>query len=605
MRRAGPLAALSTVLALALAAHAQKDAPASQPVAQPVKPVAQPKADDPNAPPSDAEALKKVGLSEDDAAGLLGYLKSRTLTDADRSKIGQVIERFGADDFEERVKATEDVEKFGSAAIGPLKTAEKGTDPEVAYRARIALRRMEKVPHAAVASAAVRSLVKLKPKDAPAVLLGFLPMADTEEVADDIQAALTVLAVADGKAAPALVQALTDGSALRRTAAYVALIEGGPANQKVRLPDALPLVKAAVQKETDTEAKFRGLWALLLTVRDKDAVADLIALVPQLPRGRLWQVEEFLLLAAGKDKPDTRMGRSAEALGKARDAWAGWWKQKGGAFDLAKFEFKPRVTGFTDIVEYDNTGFGRTRLTILGPDMKARAITGGGAGGANQLRNPSDVKKLPNGNFLFVEPDYGRLTERDTAGRVVKTTQASNPLSVDLLPDGGLVLVCRNQVIQYDKDMKQVWASAQRPNYDIFGGKRMPDGDIVYVTQFNGQPNQQNCFRVSGADGKEVGKPMTLGRVQTLQTLDSVGDSGLLVCEPNRVVEYDLKTGKDVWSYNVNYPTSVQRLPNGNTLITAPNYGNTGRVLEVEPGGEVVWEYESKDGLRPNRASRR
>ena len=104
----------------------------------------------------------------------------------DQNRIGEVIKKFGADDFEERVKATEEVERFGPAAIGPLKTAETNSDPEVAYRARQALKRMEKVPHSAVAAAAVRAVVKLKPKDGAAVLIGFLPMADTEEVADDI-----------------------------------------------------------------------------------------------------------------------------------------------------------------------------------------------------------------------------------------------------------------------------------------------------------------------------------------------------------------------------------------------------------------------------------
>ena len=555
---------------------------------------------------TDADALKQAGLTADEAGPLLEYLKARTLTDADQSRIGEVIARFGADGFDDRVKATEDVEKFGSAAIGPLKAAERNLDPEIAYRARQALKRMEKVPHAAVAAAAVRMLAKLKPKEAAAVMLGFLPMADSDEVGEEIQTALIALAVVDGKAEPALIKALDDKSVLRRTAAYVALIEGGTPGEPIRIKDAFPLVKEAVRKETDVDAKFRGLWAMLLTSREKEFVAELIAMIPKLPRGRIWQLEEFLLQAAGKDKPDARFGKSDESLTKAKDAWAGWWAQKGAGFDLAKFAFNPRITGHTDIIEYDYNGYGRYRVVTLGPDQKVKASLGGT--GVNQMNYPSDVKKLPNGNYLVAEQNGNRVTERDSTGRIVKTTTVSQPLSVDLIPEGGMVVVCRNQVIQYDKEMKQVW-QFNRQQYDIMGGKRLPGGDVVFVTQFQGGPNAANCYRLAAKDGKEVGKALTLpGRFQQYQSIDAVGEEKILVCEANRVAEYDLKTGKETWKYDVNNPTSCQRLPNGNTLISLLSYGNngqTGRVVEVDTTGEIVWDYESKDGLRPARAYRR
>lgn len=551
---------------------------------------------------NDADALKQAGLSETEANKLLDYLKQRTLTDADQSKIGEVIARFGADDFDDRVKATEEVEKFGSAAIGPLKAAEKHSDPEVAYRARTTLRRMEKVPHSQVAAAAVRSLAKLKPKEAAAALLGFLPMADTDEVSEEIRTALIALAVVDGKAEPAILKALEDKSVLRRSAAYVALVEGGTPGERIRIKDAFPLVKEAVRKETDVDAKFRGMWALLLVSREKEFVPDLIDMIPKLPRGRIWQLEEFLLQVAGKDKPDARFGKSEESLTKAKDAWGAWWKKQGTGFDLVKFEFAPRITGYTDVIEYD-ANYGRYRIVTLGPDQQVKATIG--AVGINQLSYPSDVKKLANGNYLIAEQNGNRITERDSTGRIVKTTTISQPLSIDLLPGGGMVVVSRNQVIQYDKDMKQVWQFT-RQAYDIMGGKRMPNGDVVFITQFNGQ-NQPNVYRLAAKDGKEVGKALTLGRFQQYQSIDVTGDDKIMVCESNRVAEYDLKTSKEVWKHDINNPSSCQRLPNGNTLIAYMynQQGQAGRVLEVDTTGEVVWEYESKDSMRPARAFRR
>src|SRR5213079_3039548 len=132
-----------------------------------------------------------------------------------------------------------------------------------------------------------------------------------------------------------------------------------------------------------------------------------------------------------------------------------------------------------DIIEYDYRGYGVYRVVTLGPDLKEKAKVGGT--GANQLNYPTDVRKLPNGNYLVAEMNNSRVTERDSTGKILKTTNIATPLTIDLTPDGGLVIVCRNQVVQYDKDMKQVW-SHQRQQYDIMSGRRLPGGDIVFVT---------------------------------------------------------------------------------------------------------------------------
>ena len=64
----------------------------------------------------------------------------------------------------------------------------------------------------------------------------------------------------------------------------------------------------------------------------------------------------------------------------------------------------------------------------------------------------------------------------------------------------------------------------------------------------------------------------------------------------SRAVEMDPLTGEIVWEYKAN-PVwdfnsfsrgSVQRLPNGNTLLAE---SDTGRAFEVTPTGEIVWEF--------------
>lgn len=64
----------------------------------------------------------------------------------------------------------------------------------------------------------------------------------------------------------------------------------------------------------------------------------------------------------------------------------------------------------------------------------------------------------------------------------------------------------------------------------------------------------------------------------------------------SRVIEVSRQTQEIVWEYSDNPPhnffssyiSGAQRLPNGNTLITE---GGFGRLFEVTPAGEVVWEY--------------
>jgi len=67
----------------------------------------------------------------------------------------------------------------------------------------------------------------------------------------------------------------------------------------------------------------------------------------------------------------------------------------------------------------------------------------------------------------------------------------------------------------------------------------------------------------------------------------------------SNVIEVDPASGQVVWNYRdtssmmsffSSYISGAQRLPNGNTLICE---GLTGRMFEVTPPGEVVWEYTS------------
>lgn len=73
-----------------------------------------------------------------------------------------------------------------------------------------------------------------------------------------------------------------------------------------------------------------------------------------------------------------------------------------------------------------------------------------------------------------------------------------------------------------------------------------------------------------------------------------------LVRLSSRILEFDPITLELVWKYEAPnffsyYISGMQRLPNGNTLI---DEGSVGRIFEVTPSGEKVWEYIEGLGMQ-------
>ncbi|MFH1688668.1 MAG: arylsulfotransferase family protein [Candidatus Eisenbacteria bacterium] len=103
----------------------------------------------------------------------------------------------------------------------------------------------------------------------------------------------------------------------------------------------------------------------------------------------------------------------------------------------------------------------------------------------------------------------------------------------------------------------------------------MERGEIVWT--MSGMWLQQHC-------------PSVLDNGNIL-LFDNQGDYG-----SSRILEFDPVTQKIAWLYEGNGEDdfysekfgSVQRLPNGNSLIAESHFG---RALEVTPWGDIVWEY--------------
>lgn len=549
--------------------------------------------------PNDQKALESMNLKPDEPAGLIQYFKGRTLSDSELDALNSVIARLGDENFEKRNSAMAELQKFGAGAIGILRrVSTTNQDPEIAYRAAEKLKEIEKTPHAAVASAAARALAKLKHPEAAAVLSAFLPMSDTKLVELDIREALVRLAIRDNALEPSLTAALNDKSPIRRCAAVVALLNGTAENPALS-NEAQKLVRGILPTESDVEIKFEAVFSLATKFRDKDSITLLIDLLPDSTRGRLWQIEDFLLQLAGPAAPKAKMGPTKSDLEKARDEWKTWWNTHKSTHDLAKFEFKPKTTGSLLLLTGDSVGYTNAIVSEIGADLQRKWRFGG-------IYCPADITSLPNGNILILEQQYNRITERDLTGNIINVFNSQNygqPFGFQRLSNGNTLVAFQLTAVEYDKNWKETGKKFNTQADHIVDIKRDESGK-TFILMRNQNTRIGKIVKLD-ADWKETGTPITTGVLSYYHfRMQVLPEERVLIAEQNRAAEYDMKTGKKepVWSIQLNNAAMAERLPNGNTLVSDQGQGG---VREVTPKNEIVWNYTTTDGRIALRAIRR
>jgi hypothetical protein len=523
---------------------------------------------------ADEQTLRTAKLGVDGPA-LLVFFRQRTLANADREKILALIRQLGDDDFSVRERAFADLVATGNPAVPLLRQASSDPDAEVVRRSERCLQRIEGSVGVSVSSAAARLVAVRKPAGAAEVLLAYLPFADDESVVDEVRLALTAVAVRDGKPEPALLKALDDRNALKRATAAEALCRSGAAGQRPALRKLLD----------DPEPVVRLRVALcLVALKDRASVPVLIALLGDLPTHQLWQVEDILYLLAGDQAPQVALGSDPASRRKCREAWEAWWKDQGARINLAKLDAVPDQLGYTLIVQMDNAAI-TGRVLEVDKDGKVRWQIEG-------LQYPLDAQVLKGDRVLITEFRANRVTERNHKGEIVWEKAIPMPIAAQRLPNGNTFMASRNQLMEVDKDGKEVF-NQRRPSYDVMAALKLRDGQIAMITS-GGQ------FKRLDTEGKEI-KSFVVGNVQTFGAIDVLPNGRVLVplYYNNKVVEYDAE-GKSVWEAAIQWPSSASRLPNGNTLVSS--HGSQ-MVMELDRAGKVVWQHKL-DG-RPWRGRRR
>jgi HEAT repeat protein/outer membrane protein assembly factor BamB len=292
---------------------------------------------------TDEAELRSVSVPTD-AAGLLRFLRLRSVAAPPADAIKKRIENLHSGDATERTTASWELIAMGKPAVLLLREAWDGeTDGAIRAQIERCLDSIER-NESALTMAAVRLLVQHHPPGAAGVLLDCLPVAEDAVVRGQIQEALNAVACDDkGAPVPAIVEALNAKQRSRRRAAITALAQ----HSLTALPEAL---RKLVH---DPDPAVRAAAALAMAQgNDADGVTALIALIAEpLEADDRARIEDYLLGLAGGMGPSIPFGDDEASRGKARDAWHLWWRKAEGAGLLKELEKVTMTNALVDKVK--------------------------------------------------------------------------------------------------------------------------------------------------------------------------------------------------------------------------------------------------------------
>lgn len=521
----------------------------------------------------DEQALKNAGIAIDGPA-LIDYFRRRTPSVQEQRALRQRAVQLGSSVFSVRVKATDDLIQAGRPALPYLREIARKSDAETARRAQYAIGVIEQHARLGLSATASRVLVERKPAGALETLLAYLPFVDETWVEDEIRQSLKRIAYLEGKAVPALEQALGDKETKRRAAA--AWIVGHSNDPKQR--------QLVIERLTDESSEVRLLAATsLLAAREPACVPTLISLLTAESPELASRAEDLLFCLAGENGPPVWLNSDNDNNGrKVQAAWETWWQNNQAKVDWKSLQFDEQALGLTLIVENQR------------PDGGSRIYE---TNNTNQVRwqikitNPIDAQWLPGGRLLVGDSRDSLIYEMDTRGNKGWKHTGIAPTSIQRLPNGNTVVSTYQSIIEFTREGKTVF------NYTTQGhtyhARKLPNGHYIWIDA---------CGEIGEVDEKgkliakaRLGGGLAWGSIERLRNgryLVALGGAG-------KVQEVDM-TGKVYWEKSVSNPNRAVRLANGNTLVAS--HGDQA-IYEFDANGNERWKHPCAG--RPFAAHRR
>jgi hypothetical protein len=505
---------------------------------------------------SDERLLRQHGINADGQA-LLDYLRQHSPTQANARRITRWIDQLGSDQFVERQAASVALRKMGMQVAVALQEAARSTDLETADRARRCLAALQ--GQLALSGAVVRLLGQRAPAGAVATLLDYLPAAELEGCAHEVEETLLQLAARPGKTDPALLAALTDRLPLRRGMAAFVL---GRSRDRAEQEAVRRLLH-----DKDLTARYRAIQGLLAG-KHRDAVPALLGLIEEAPREMLDEVLDTLQALAGDQAPSLPVtGNNEVDRKRLRAAWSKWWDSDGRKVDLARLGVHQSLLGYTLIPEMH-----ANKVWECGRDGKPLwEITG--------LQCPIDAQVLSGGRILVAELNGNRVTERDRQGKVLWQMHVQTPIACQRLANGHTFIATNQGYLIANKDGTAVLSYQAEGGFFIHSIQIQRNGHVVCVSM-------EGVVRELDANARVL-RNIPLSIQGGWSGIESAPGNHYLVVNNNAGRIQEVNTaGKVVWSHDLTGACYASRLPGGNTLIVSNNTG----AVEVSPTGKTVWK---------------
>ena len=513
-----------------------------------------------------------------DGQALLAAFRKRTLSPEQTDKALARIAELGDDEFETRQRATTEIIAFGPPVIPLLRQALPGAQLEQSRRIEQCLKQLVKVNETeALPAVAARLLALRKPAGAAETLLAYAAFTDDDLMRWEIAKALDRLARTSGKPDASLVKGLRDSTPVRR----------GLAGEVLAIVTDTE-TRAAVRKllaDSDPSVRLRVAVALICAA-DKEAVPVAIDLLAELPAADVWQAEEILRTVAGVKAPPPEAADDAAGRQKRRDAWRAWYAAHGPKLKLAPQPIPSPILGLTTIAAFSPPP-DRTRSRVLEVDRHGKVRW------QFTAHYPVDVHVLAHNRVLLTEMEARRITERDFKGNILWQVDSPEPFCIQRLPGGNTFVVARSRMMELDPNGKTV---LDRPIKDIVAARKLPDGQIVYLT------GTGKCIRLD-ASGNTVKTFASGENGDSGCVLDVTRRGSLLVsqCSKSLAEEFDLE-GNTLWrTPGPVAPGVLTGVRNGHFMCAIFSQN---AVVELDRSGKTVWRYEIP-GYHPFLARKR
>jgi hypothetical protein len=226
--------------------------------------------------------------------------------------------------------------------------------------------------------------------------------------------------------------------------------------------------------------------------------------------------------------------------------------------------------------------------------------------------NANDIWILPNGNLLF-NTGHG-VKEVTRSKKVVFSYESTSEIyACQRLPDGNTFIGECNagRLIEVSPDGKIVKEIKLLPEGTdgthsyMRNARKLENGNYLVALYGEGMVNEYNSEGLLVRQIPAHGGAHSAVRLPNGNTLIAIADS----YKDPKVIEVD-PSGKIVWQVLKNdlpgitlkFLTGLQRLPNGNTVMTNwlghNEFGNAPHIIEVTPGKKVVWIFSDFKNMR-------